>query len=821
MSLADTCRIGWQQARWVCDPQSLDFQCTDELAPLDHFIGQDRALEALRFGLEVNRPGYNLFVTGLTGTGKASIIRTHLERVVAELKDREDREPRPAIKDWCYVHNFDDPDRPNVLSLPQGMGKALRTRLSETLRELQTEIPKVFKSEAYLSQQRQLEEAGRQATQKIMAELEQAAKEASFAIQIAPAGVSLFPLADNKPLTHEEYQGLSPEERKALDDRRSQLMQQTQETLMRIRDVERDAADKMRALERVAADEQVAMNYRELVDTYQDVPVLRDFLTHLIEYVLDNLYLFREAEGQGESPVPVPHRPGTGAVVARNPFIPFEVNVLVDNSGVATVPVVIEPNPNWGNLFGRIERRAVMGTYFSDHTMLKAGSVHLANGGYLVFNARDMLAYPGVWEGLKRVIRNRAITLEDPAELGGFFVPQGLRPQPVPLDVKVIITGDEMLYRLFTGVDYEDFWDLFKVKAEFDSRIELSPENLKAYCAFICRTCAQDNLLQLDASAAAQVLEHAARLVADQTKLSARFGQIKDLLIESDHWARQDASPRVSAKHVGQALDHKMYRLNLIEDRLQELIAEGTLLLSMTGAAVGQVNGLAVYDLGDFAFGLPARITAQTFAGHSRVINIERESALSGPSHSKGVLILSGYLGATYGQQQPLTLSVSLCFEQSYQPVDGDSASCAELYAILSSLSGLPLKQSIAVTGSVNQRGEVQPIGGVNEKIEGVYEVCRRAGLTGDQGVMIPRQNVKNLMLREDVVAAIREGRFHIYAVTTVDEGIELLTGRPAGRRQPDGAYPFGAVNHLVEQRLRELNQTMRGYYGALLGPAT
>lgn len=817
MSFADSCRIGWQQARWVCDPELLNFNCTDELAPLDHFIGQIRALEALRFGLEVNRPGYNLFVTGLTGTGKASIIRAHLERVVEELKGEESR----PINDWCYVYNFDDPDRPNALSLPQGMGKTLRGRLADTLRDLQEEIPKVFKSEGYQAQQRQLEEAGRQAAQKLMAELEQAAQAGNFAIQITPAGVSLFPVAGSRPLTHEEYQALPPDQRKDIDDRRIQLMQRTQETMMQVRDVERDAADKIRALERVAADEKVAMNYRELVESYQDVPALRDFLTHLIEYVLDNLHLFREAEAQGDSAAPAPHRPGTGAAVARSPFLPFEINVLVDNSGVATVPVVMEPNPNWGNLFGRIERRAVMGTYFSDHTMLKPGAVHLANGGYLVFNARDMLAYPGVWEGLKRVIRNRAITLEDPTEHGAFFVPQGLRPQPVPLDVKVIITGDEMLYRFFTGSDYEDFWDLFKVKAEFDSRIELSPDNLQAYCAFICRTCAQDDLLQFDAGAAAQVLEHAARLVEDQTKLSARFGQIKDLLIESDHWARKDSSATVSAKHVEQALSHKWYRLNLIEERLQELIAEGMVLLSMTGAEIGQINGLAVYDLGDFAFGLPTRITAQTFAGHSRVINIEREVALSGPSHNKGVLILSGYLGATYGQQQPLTLSVSLCFEQSYQPVDGDSASCAELYAILSSLSRLPLKQSIAVTGSVNQRGEVQPIGRVNEKIEGVFEVCRRAGFTGDQGVMIPHQNVKNLMLREEVVEAIRAGRFSIYAVKTVDEGIELLTGQPAGQRQSGGAFPPGTVNHLVEQRLRELNGTMRGYYGELFGSSS
>ena len=458
-----------------------------------------------------------------------------------------------------------------------------------------------------------------------------------------------------------------------------------------------------------------------------------------------------------------------------------------------------------------------MGTYFSDHAMLKPGSLHLANGGYLVLNARDMLMYPGVWEGLKRVIRNQEVRLEDPAEQAGFFIPQGLRPEPIPLTVKVIVTGDEMLYRLFTTVDYEDFWDLFKAKAEFDSRIDLTPENLEAYCAFICFTCEEEGLLHFDTSGAARVLEFSARLVSDQTKLSSRFGQIKDLLIEADYWARKDSSELVLGKHVNQAVAHKVYRLNLIEERVREMVTEGTLLLNMSGAVVGQVNGLAVYDLGDFSFGRPTRITAQTFAGRNGVINIEREAALSGRTHDKWVLILSGYLGGHHGQERPLTLSASLCFEQSYEGVEGDSASSAELYAILSSLSGLPLQQNIAVTGSVNQKGEAQPIGGVNQKIEGMFDVCRVSGLTGDQGVMIPQQNVRNLMLREDVVEAVKEGKFHLYAVKTIDEGMEVLTDYPAGERQTDGSYPEGTVNYLVDKRLRELNQSMRGYFGELL----
>jgi predicted ATP-dependent protease len=602
---------------------------------------------------------------------------------------------------------------------------------------------------------------------------------------------------------------------------RNQLMQQTQETMAKVREAEKESWDLIRDHERSAAEHRVTDIFRPTVNTYRDVPEVNHYLGHLAEKVLDNLNLFKEKEeepGPAQSAPPLVSGPPAGPGNA-NPFLAFDINLLVDNSNVGKAPIVIEPNPNWGNLFGRIERRASMGTYFSDHTMLKPGSVHQANGGYLVLNARDVLVSPPVWEGLKRVIRNREIRLEDPTEQSGFFVPQGLRPEPIPLNIKVIITGDESTYRLLTTMDNEDFWDLFKVKAEFDNKVDITPDNVDAYCAFICRTCDDEGLRAFDSDGAARVIEHAARMVSDQKKLSTRFGQIKDLLIEADYWAGQDSSSLVLGKHVEQALTQKVHRLNQVEERVQEMVEDGSLLLDFTGSVVGQVNGLAVYDLGDFSFGRPSRITAQTFTGREGVINIEREASLSGRTHDKGVLILSGYLGAKFGQERPLTLSTSLCFEQSYDGIDGDSASSTELYAIMSSLSGLPLKQNIAVTGSVNQKGEIQPIGGVNQKVEGMYDVCRIAGLTGDQGVMVPHQNLRNLMLRSDVVQAIKEGRFHIYSVKTIDEGLEILTGCPAGERGPDGAFPEGTVNYLVENRLRELNQSMRGYYEGLLAP--
>ena len=812
----DKYRVPWQETRWTCQTEDFNFQCTDELMPLDRFIGQDRALAAIRFGLEVDKPGYNLFVTGLTGTGKTSAIKAHLEGIIEDM-ERQERSKPPS--DWCYAYNFDDPDRPFALSLPAGEGKSLRSRMTYILALLREEMPKVFKSEQFEAERREMEEKGRLTTQEIMSALEQDARNRGFAIQVNQTGVTIFPMVENRAMSPEEYQDLEEERRKSIDEIRNQLMQQTQETMAKVREAEKESWDLIRDHERSAAEHRVTDIFRPTVNTYRDVPEVNHYLGHLAEKVLDNLDLFKEEEpGAAQSASPSASGPPAGPGNA-NPFLAFDINLLVDNSNVGKAPIVIEPNPNWGNLFGRIERRASMGTYFSDHTMLKPGSVHQANGGYLVLNARDVLGSPPVWEGLKRVIRNREIRLEDPAEQSGFFVPQGLRPEPIPLDIKVIITGDESTYRLLTTMDNEDFWDLFKVKAEFDNKVDITPDNVDAYCAFICRTCEDEGLRAFGSDGAAKVIEHAARMVSDQKKLSTRFGQIKDLLIEADYWAGQDSSSLVLGKHVEQALIQKVHRLNQVEERVQEMVEDGSLLLDFTGSVVGQVNGLAVYDLGDFSFGRPSRITAQTYAGRDGMINIEREASLSGRTHDKGVLILSGYLGAKFGQERPLTLSTSLCFEQSYDGIDGDSASSTELYAIMSSLSGLPLKQNIAVTGSVNQKGEIQPIGGVNQKVEGMYDVCRIAGLTGDQGVMVPHQNLRNLMLRSDVVQAIKEGRFHIYSVKTIDEGLEILTGCPAGERGPDGAFPEGTVNSLVEKRLGELNRSMRGYYEGLMAP--
>ena len=807
--------VSGKEVCWHCNSAEFEFDCTDELAPPQGLIGQDRAMKAIQFGLEVDKPGYNLFVTGLTGTGKTSAIKSHVQAVIDE---RQGRGAQFSIYDWCYLYNFSDPDRPQTARLLPGRAKVLRRGLEELLRTLREEIPKVFSGEEYTTERKQLEEQGRAAHQAKLQDLEREVRAQNFGLQFSPAGVNLFPMTgEGAPMSTEEFMKLDESEIDATNEKRDKLLQRVQETMGELRAIEKETIDQVKELDQSVGESRLSDLFQRLRTDVGDALQVVTYLDALKEYTLENLHLFT---GEGTEPqraqAPVPM--GAMTTPQRNPLLPYDLNVLVDNSETQAAPTIIESNPNWGNLFGRIERRAVMGAYFSDHTMLKAGSIHQANGGYLVLNVRDLLLNPGVWEGLKRTIRNKETRLEDPAEQFGAIVPQGLRPQPMPWDAKLIVTGDETLYRSLSTYDQEDFWEMFKVKAEFDSQIDLTRESVADYCAFICATCEAEDLLHCDRNGVARVVEYGARLVADQTKLSTRFGQIKDLLIEADYWARKDGARLTGGEHVKRALDEKVYRLNMVEEKLRRLIAEGTLMVDVKGEAVGQVNGLVVYDLGDFSFGRPARITVKTFAGRRGVINIEREAQLSGRIHDKGVLILSGYLGWKFAQSKPLSLSASLSFEQSYEGVEGDSASSTELYGILSSLTDLPIKQNIAVTGSVNQKGEIQPIGGINQKVEGFFDICRLQGLTGDQGVMMPHQNVKNLMLRDDVLQAVEAGMFHIYQVKTIDEGIEVLTGVPAGERQPDGSYAEGTVNRLADDRLKELGESLRGFYAEMLG---
>lgn len=802
MGNADKYRVAVEQLRWQCDPADFHFRCTDELVPLQEFIGQDRAISSLEFGLKVEQPGYNIFVTGLTGTGRASVIKSYVERAMERRKERaEGYYP----DDWCYVANLADPRCPQVARLPAGRGKVLRDQMQQLLDTIKEELARALGSEEYQKQRQALVEEGQAGHRDILQSLEAEAKAAGFLVQVSPTGVNLIPLVEGRPMNSQEFAALPDEERRRIEERQAELTGKVGETMKRLGALQKEAMQKIRDLQGRVAEVALERPFQELLAEYRDSAEVTRYLESLRDFTLDHIGLFQEKEQPTPAPFP---RPSPEA----DPTPAFQVNVFVDNGGAEGPPVVHEPNPTWGNLFGKVERRAVMGTYVSDHTMLRPGAVHMANGGYLILNMRDLLLNPGVWEPLKRVLKTKEARLEEPFEQFGFLAPHGLKPQTIPVDEKIIIAGDDLLYRLLAQHD-EDFWELFKVKADFDFQIERSEENLEAYAAFVCGCCQREGLLHFDARGVAEVSEYGARLVADQHKLSSRFGQLRDLLVEADHWTRQDGAGVVGAKHVQKAIEQKLYRSKLVEERIRELIAQGTLMVDVEGEVVGQVNGLALYDLGDFSFGKPSRITAETFMGRRGVINIERESQLSGRIHDKGVLILSGYLGRKFAQNKPLSLSASLCFEQSYEGVEGDSASSTELYAILSSLSGLPVKQDIAVTGSVNQKGEVQPIGGVNQKIEGFFDICKTKGLTGRQGVIIPYQNLRNLMLREDVVQAVKEDQFHIWAVTTVGEGIEILTDVAAGERKPDGSYPEGTVNYLIDQRLSELAEGLRGFY--------
>jgi len=801
--------IPTERLRWICPEELFKFECTADIEPLKEFIGQDRALDSINFGLAVGRPGYNLFLTGLTGTGKAATIKACLERFIAEKKSKG---VKYQLYDWCYVYNFSDPDRPGILKLPQGLGKAFRDHMDGLLKTLKEEISKAFSSEEYSKRKQEVMEEHQRKYQEIMDTLEYEARGKSLMVQLSPMGAAVVPLlVDGKPMPREEFLALPEKEKEEIDSRRLEMMRKVDETYTRLREMENEVAEKMKEIDLKTGEFAISRPFEELLKGYSEYPEVVSFLKDAKEYTLTKLDMFTQP--------PMPSQlPGFPPGVTVDSFIAYKVNVFVDNSSLDSPPIIIEPNPNWFNMFGKVERRAFMGTYVSDHTMIKPGAIQLASGGYLILNIRDVVLNPGVWEGLKRVIRTKEVRVEDPLEQFSFLTPQGMRPQPMPVELKIVVMGDDYLYQLLSAYD-EDFWEMFKVKADFDYQVELTEGNVNAYACFIRACCDEEKLLPFDRSGVAKVIEFAARAVSDQEKLSTRFGQLKDLLIEADYWAKESQSQMIRGEHVDKAVREKIHRLDLIAERIRQLIVEGTLMVDVEGVVVGQVNGLSVYDLGTFSFGRPSRITAKTFLGRRGVINIERESQLSGRIHDKGVLILSGYLGWKYAQDKPLSLSASLCFEQSYTGIEGDSASSTELYAILSSLADMSIRQDIAVTGSVNQKGEIQPIGGVNQKIEGFFDVCKAKGITGNQGVMIPYQNIRNLVLREDVVKAVQDGQFHIYAVKTIDEGIEILTGTPAGEKKADGTYPEDTVNYLVEKRLRELAEGTKRYYGPVEAP--
>jgi ATP-dependent Lon protease len=788
-----------EQLRWRCDPDTLPFETTETIQPCEEIIGQDRALEAIRVGLDISSIGYNIFVTGLAGTGRFTTIKCVLEEMNVTGK---------IPNDFCYVNNFKNPDMPHMISFPAGQGNAFKKEMETLIETLKKKIPLIFENETYLNKKKEAVEKYRNKQAEMFREFEKRVNKEGFAlvqIQMGPySRPGILPVVEGNPVNIEQLETMveedkfSKEELEKVKEKQAGLINELENIFKETRKSEKEVKEELTALDNEVISPAVKDMISDIKEKFDDEKVHR-YLDEVQEDILANLNRFREKEE-----APAPPLPGLVLPQPVDTFSEYQVNVLVDNSETKGPPVIVETTPNYRNLFGTLERVIERsGIWKTDFSHIKAGSFLRANGGYLIFNALDALIEPGVWPALKRTLKNQIIEIQtyDPFY---FFSTSALKPEPIECNTKVIMIGEAQIYYLLYSLD-EDFKKIFKIKADFDSVTNKDTEKIQQYASLIRKICDEEKLKPFDRTGIAGVVEYGVRMAGRQKKLSTRFDLIADLLREANYWAVKDGSDVVGERHVDKAIEKKIYRVNLIEEKIQEMIDDGTIMIDSDGAVIGQVNGLSVYSFGDHAFGKPSRITAKTSMGKAGIINIEREVEMSGPIHNKGVYILAGYLRDQYAQDKPITMSASICFEQSYSGVEGDSASSTELYALLSSLSGLPLRQDIAVTGSVNQKGEVQPIGGVNEKIEGFFDVCKAKGLTGKQGVMIPHLNVGDLMLRKDVIEAVKEGKFHIYPVKSINQGIEILTGVEGGESLDGGKFKEGTVNDLVDKKLREL----------------
>ena len=779
-----------------CDPKRFRFGTTAEVDPLSRIVGQQRALDSIDFGLNMRSLGYNIYVLGETGTGKTSAIRAFVSR-------KAQSEPVPT--DWAYVYNFLEPEEPIALSLPPGRGVEFQRDMSELVSSLRVDIPKVFESKEYERQKSAIVEAFQKRQKELFGGLEQEAESNGFSVRATVTGFTIVAVDEaGEPFTEEKYGSLDEKKKHEMRDRGRQVQERLDDMVRNIKAEDKATKDALRELERNAALSVLGNRMEEIRKSHEGNAKLLSYLEAVREDVLANLEDFK---GGGEEAAP--SLPFLKLAKQEPSFTRYSVNVIVNNGGSDGAPCVFESNPTYYNLFGRIEHKFQMGAALTDFTMIKAGALHKANGGFLVVSALDLLRNIFSYDALKRAVRNREVRVEDVWEQYRLITTSALKPQAIPLDVKIVLIGNPEIYYLLYNLD-EEYRELFKVKADFDHRIERTEENVDNYASFVATKAREDRLLPFDAAGVARVVTFGSRLAEDQHKLSTKFSDISNLLREAHYWAEQEGAKAVSAAHVEQALRAKTVRNSRIEERMRDLAAEGTVIVETDGAQTGQVNGLAVYDLGDYSFGKPSRITATVYAGKGGVLNIERETKLSGKIHEKAVLILSNYLGRRFAGKAPINLTASVTFEQMYGMIEGDSATCAELYALLSALAGVPVRQGIAVTGSMDQNGAVQPIGGVNEKIEGFFDLCRLRGLDGTHGVLIPRRNLRNLMLKDEVADAVREGAFRIFEIDRVEEGVEVLMGIPAGEIGADGQYPEGTLYRRAADRLQELRDAVK-----------
>ncbi len=785
-----------EKLRLECDPSFMLCETTKGLVPLREIIGQERAVRALKFGIGIKDHGFNIYVAGLPGTGRTTAVKNFVEEIASS---------ESVPPDWCYVNNFSNNYEPKAIRLPAGKGKGFRDDVKNLIENARTALPKAFESEDY-TRRREATIRNLEAQRKeLITQLNTKAQQEGFVIQSTPIGFLIIPVIKGKPVSEEELITMPQKIKDEIQEKREKLESDLRNTMRQFFDMERRIHEELTKLNKDVALYAIGHIVDAVMEKYKDNPEVTAYLHEVQNDILDNVSQFiKGEEPQQQSPFQLPW-------MREAPFKKYEVNVVVDNSDTKGAPVIMELNPIYQNLVGRTEKEPQFGALVTDFTMIRAGALHKANFGYLIVRVEELLRSPLSYDALKRALRDKRIAVEEPEERYGFLSIKSLKPQPISLSVKVILIGDPNLYELMFTLDAE-FKELFKVKAEFDSTMERTDKNVQQYGAFVCALCEKEKLKHLDGSGLAKVVEHSSRLADDQQKLSTRFAEVADVIREANFYASQENSEFIGAAHMEKAVEEKIYRSKLIQEKIQEMITRGVILIDTEEAKIGQVNGLSVMGLGDFAFGSPSRVTASLGLGREGVVDIEREAKMGGPIHTKGVLILSGYMNEKYAKDKPLSLSARLVFEQSYGGVEGDSASSTELYALLSALSGLPIKQNLAVTGSVNQKGEVQAIGGINEKIEGFYEVCKAKGFTGKQGVMMPESNVQNLMLKEEVVESVKQGKFRIFSVKTIDEGIEILTGVKAGQRLKDGMFETGTVNDRVDKRLREMAEKLKEF---------
>ena len=786
-----TNELNYKQLKMVCDPSKFEFNSTEELDPIDTGIGQDRGIKALEFGLNVDVRGYNLYVEGPSGVGKTMYTKNYLNVISKKKK---------SPPDWCYIYNFENPNEPIAVSLPAGGGSEFRDLMERFIDDVKVDIKSTFNNDEFEKERALIKQEFEEKRNVLMEKLNKKSSEYGFQVKASQTGIYMMPVMNGKAMAEEEFNKLDENIKREYEDKSAIVQQHIMEAIGEIRAIEKESAKKIEEWQSNVALLTVNTHINYIKSKYKRNKKINHFLDSIKKDILKNISRFISDDKNEKQQ---PQAPQMIKPEVLKPWLNYRVNLFVDNSKLEGAPVIMDSNYSYHNIFGKLEYENYYGTLKTDYTMLKPGLLHKANGGYIIFQATDLLSNSLCYEALKKALRTKEIVIENAADPRSSMVMISLKPEPIPLNVKVIIIGEENIYQTLLAMD-EDFKKLFKIKVEFEDDAPLNRENMDKLARFVAGYCMQEELPPLTKEAVARLIEYASKIADNQEKLSTRFNDLAQVIGEAATWARVARSKIVTVEHVDKALKESIERVKKYDSRYLEMIKNNTLLIDTSGFITGQINGLTIMSIGTYSFGKPVKITANTYTGKTGIINIEREVELSGSTHSKGILILSGYLGEMFAQDIPLSLTASICFEQLYSGVDGDSASSTELYAILSSLSGIPINQAIAVTGSVNQKGEIQPIGGVNNKIEGFFQICSARGLDGSHGVIIPKQNVQNLNLSEEVVDAVKEGKFHIYAISTIEEGIEILTGVPAGKKDSNGNFPAGSVNYLAYEKLKK-----------------